>query len=1179
MTTSASAAGKSVTATSLIIFVAALLFSVSMQTAYAQTDYGSLVAVVSMPTLAGSPAGITLTLVSRKTGSKKSCNTDNEGRCSFNGLEPGPYTLGVHLEPVKETPDKVIQVLIRFGAQMTQVINLSSKTRSAPAVSLAQPQVNLAPPPPSSPPAAATRPSFAGALSETVTPGRLGVSGTTADLEQLPNRNLRESAIFDLLPGTFSDAFGGISFNGQSASQNVLLRGGLAILPAELSTASFQDTGALLLDVKDRQSLKTYDSFNISTSNTPAKLGTGTGGQLLKDIASGEKTFKLELYEYLAHDAFSARNFFDFADKPALRFNLFGVSLAGPLFSKPDSASKLFAFGNYEGIRARSGNSIFEAAPSMSLRNRIAPVLVPILNLYRAGGAVVVDGSKDPNFEILRLDSNNLARKNAVTTRFDYERGERDDVSFIYLNSHSREDLPDGVTGRRFITSNASQTAILNYKRMLKPGTDGKDTLVNQFIFGFQSEPARTFASNPSAGTAEMSRSAVAIDGDIATTGIAGKPFALSIASPGNLLAGASDFNGTNMRFTPKWYSFVDQVIWSHNKHEVTFGGELRLKRLFIDQQFGTTYKFSSLDNFLADLATVDHSGDLGSLNAGSTPGARKAAQEYYIGYGQDVWSIRPNLALTYGLRYEYYSVLREALDRAVVFDPESGSFLPQGTPFYRSRKTNFLPRVSFAWAPGGAEDIPGTTKDVKHLRTANSVVSASFGMHVGPDTLDNILRPIFADRLRVTQDQTAFPADTNALATAFHLNEDNVKLPLRAISRGYVSPLRVYKFDATYKRALLPREVKSDTNDDDVDVNRELFLQLTYAGARGHDLLLRNFSNRIVSVATNPDPTLPAIVRREFDVVRDGQVLTPFDEIEYLTTGGISNYDSFQVNLKGRASKFLKYLDVQYTLARNYGNTDGDKATVGNPLDYDYDLGFNSDDVRHKFSFGTLFLIKCTEIDICSGTNNRFVQKLLGGWTIATIGSFQSGTPIDVRLKRPDVVYVDALGNIFSSPAIGRQAMLNVPGGGSSVAAYRPDLVPGVNPYSGIDRRFLNPAAFSIPAPGVLGNLKRGAVRGPGLSVIDLSIRKEISLDKENLKTVTFNVDITNVFNITNFKSPPAKLPNVLGMDASQNQLQPNQPFTIDAAGTFGILNQTAKRKADLGSSRQIQFGLSIKL
>ena len=36
---------------------------------------------------------------------------------------------------------------------------------------------------------------------------------------------------------------------------------------------------------------------------------------------------------------------------------------------------------------------------------------------------------------------------------------------------------------------------------------------------------------------------------------------------------------------------------------------------------------------------------------------------------------------------------------------------------------------------------------------------------------------------------------------------------------------------------------------------------------------------------------------------------------------------------------------------------------------------------------------------------------------------------------------------------------------------------------------------------------------------------------------------------------------------------------ITIDAAGnSFGVLNRTAKRKFDLGSSRQIQFGVSIK-
>ena len=46
-------------------------------------------------------------------------------------------------------------------------------------------------------------------------------------------------------------------------------------------------------------------------------------------------------------------------------------------------------------------------------------------------------------------------------------------------------------------------------------------------------------------------------------------------------------------------------------------------------------------------------------FNDGAT-GERLAKQEYYIAYGQDEWKIRPNLTLSYGLRYEYYTPLRE---------------------------------------------------------------------------------------------------------------------------------------------------------------------------------------------------------------------------------------------------------------------------------------------------------------------------------------------------------------------------------------------------------------------------------------------------------------------------------------------------------------------------------------
>lgn len=74
---------------------------------------------------------------------------------------------------------------------------------------------------------------------------------------------------------------------------------------------------------------------------------------------------------------------------------------------------------------------------------------------------------------------------------------------------------------------------------------------------------------------------------------------------------------------------------------------------------------------------------------------------------------------------------------------------------------------------------------------------------------------------------------------------------------------------------------------------------------------------------------------------------------------------------------------------------------------------------------------------------------------------------------------------------------------------------------------------------------------------------------------SVETNPDPTLHF--TNFKLPAAKLPNALGLDAANNQLQPGRPFATAAAPDFGVLNRTAEGKQDLGSGRQIQFGLSF--
>ena len=1114
-----------------------------VQTTTAQTDYAKLTVVVVKDDTK-SPAKDVVVILLGGQKESRTCTTNDDGLCVFAALIPLTYEIRVSSKNLDKavSPSGLIVELMPGQNAVRQF----REGEAAPGALITAPQKTA----PNELP-----------LVEGLVVGRQGERASSSQLDDLPNSDQSERALVQRQPGVFSSGaatLGGFIFNGQPGTQNVIQEAGVNSTVIVRSSASFQDTNALVFDVKDRQSIKKYKSFAVDTNNTPAKFGTGTGGQLIEDITSGDpKKFSGEVYEYFANDVLSARNFFDFARKPSLRFNLFGISVGGPLIT-----DRLMAFFNYEGIRASSGNTIFAAAPKLSLESTADEAVAPLIRSFRASGASVIQGaSGDPNYDIIELEGKNIAKRNGITLRLDYLLSKRDTFGFIYLGSRARGNVPDGASGRRSLSLDNSHKAVFDYQRTLTADSGGVAKLKNQFIFGLIDEPSQLFSRLDDHTHTSLFASAVSIEDEVAQSSISGQPLSLGIATAGGLLGG--DFTGRRLRLIPRQFSFIDQMTWSGKAHNFTFGGEVRLLRTSIDQLFGTTYKFATLSDFLANRSEIKYVGDLGSLTA--NPGERNADQEYYIAFFQDAWKIHSNLLLTYGLRYEYYTPLREEQQSVINIDPATGLSVPAGNDLYKSRKNNFLPRIAVAWAPNwDGRQYP--------MEYGPLVFSGSFGMHVGPDVFDNILRPVTNNQLRLSGDNLAFPINLPMLAAN---NAQNAQFTPIALSRDYTSPSRVYKFDFTVKKEL----VKRSSFDEKAKIFEEAFLNISYVGNRSRHLLLRNFANRIVSVETNPNPELDAIVRREFDIVSGGELLHPFGEFEFLTTGGRSSFDSFQVAVKGRTKYRIKMFQLDYTLARNRGNTDGDDAIpTGNPLDYDYDFGYNALDVRHKFSFTFLLDVPCLS---CKRSNSRSLNRLLDGWSIASTGFYQTGAPIDIRLDRPDVVYIDQMGKVFSKPGLGRHATLNVPGGGSSVVAYRPNLIAGANPYLENDRNFLNPEAFSIPAPGQLGNLSRGAIRAPRIRLVDLSIQKVIKLDKkepEDGRTLTFNMDVTNLFNFTNFKLPSAKLPDVLGTNATDHQLQPNQPFTAEAASNFGVLKNTFKRKSDLGSSRQIQFGVSLK-
>jgi hypothetical protein len=104
---------------------------------------------------------------------------------------------------------------------------------------------------------------------------------------------------------------------------------------------------------------------------------------------------------------------------------------------------------------------------------------------------------------------------------------------------------------------------------------------------------------------------------------------------------------------------------------------------------------------------------------------------------------------------------------------------------------------------------------------------------------------------------------------------------------------------------------------------------------------------------------------------------------------------------------------------------------------------------------------------------------------------------------------------------------------------------------------QYLNPAAFTAPAPGQFGNLRRGAVRQPGIKNVDFSVAKNWKMRERY--GLQFRAEMFNLFNHTNF-----------------NGFDPGLSGRFDG-GNFVIGNSNfGKLNTDRGP-RNIQFGIKF--
>ncbi len=1083
--------------------------------AWAQTDTGRIVGLVSDSSGAIIP-NATVTIKNEQTGDERKVTANETGSYFVANLRPASYTVVGKADGLGPTLYTNIRLavgqerslnLILQPATMTQEVNVSGGELTVINTSSAS----------------------------------IGANVNEREVAGLPLNGRQVSQLYLLAPGAQtagSGSFDNIRFSGRANQQNEIRIDGTeatSIIDASPGNLNGETSTGFRL----QSSLETIQEFRVESSNYPAEFGTGTGGQISVVTKSGGNSFRGSLFEYFRNNALDARNFFDSSTKSPLRLNQFGGSFGGPLIR-----NKMFFFADYEGLHQRAGINLIGTVPSRAARARAVPSIANIVKAFPLGQT----STSNPDLDVAQLNTSSRIDENYGNVRFDYHVSDKYLMYVRYYRDQGISDSPiegTSVSGSRYLVTAVPQNALINLTQILSA------SVVNETKFAFNGSKTRASGFAPAIpGVPNASAISIDFTGNATIPGIGGQISSAGASRLGGLVRSNSTQNGRGQPYTNYTLSFIDNLTWIKGNHNLKFGGEFRLLRLYTDRLGGTTYTYANLNDLLANNPTqTSFLGDVSApspFNGGAT-GIREGQQHYMIGYAQDEWKIRPNLTMSYGLRYEYYSVLHEARNLAVLFDSDSGQLLdPKTQDFYKSSKLNFGPRLAFSWSPAAFAN--------------KTVFRVGAGYYYGPGQTEDQIQPIESDRVSkvLTGAAAVFPVDPATIIAGYNIDDPNLGFQPRAYAvNSYTIPEKILQYTISWQQELAGKAV----------------LTVAYVGSQGRNLFLRGWTNRIIGVNMNPTTGGGSPIL---------QFGNRFSQIDYKTSHGSDHYDSMQTTLNRRYSSGLT-VGSQWTWAHSIGNTGGSNEanTTQDPNNFALDRGNNNFDVRHSVNVSALY-------ELPYGQGRRFgqdahpvVKGVLGGWQLGGVYNFNSGLPFEVRVTRPDIVYRDTRNNNYvASPILVGGVpvtvpVINVPGGGNFRNFRRADYIGGDPFLQTSDKRFfLNPAAFAIPAPGRVGNLGRNVLHGPILSQLDFTLQKQFPIREQ--KNVEFRAEIYNILNRANFANPAVQLNQSLG--TGTNQLQPGQPFTAAAAGgAFGVFNSTVEKAVGLGAARQIQLSLRL--
>jgi hypothetical protein len=1150
------ALGKSGFVTAMVLTV--LGFSTL---ALGQKDTGGIAGTVRDPGGAVL-SGAKISVVDADRGTVVELTTNVQGEYVASPLKIGRYNLVVEKPGFKKTTVGPVTVNIQERPAIDVTLQVGSVTESV-TVTTQGPQLE-------------TETSDLGQVVDSHRISTLPLNGRNyAQLAQL------SAGVAPSEPGSRVSASYGFSANGARSLQNNFLLDGV---DNNANLGDVLNETAYVI----QPSVDAIAEFKVQTNSYSAEFGRGNGAILNAVIKSGTNQLHGDGYEFFRNDKLDGRNAFDAFGRQPYQQNQFGATLGGPIIKNRTfffvDYEGLRIRQALPQLSLIPTQAMIGGDFGSLLTTTVAPQVDPNLGLPIAN-SVALDCSGNPTFvgELFNtrltqqstlnpngfcgvpingsgaptnvfpnglidplaarlsalfpqpnasIGGNNFLsdpkrseNRNNFDVRIDHTIGSKDNL----FGRVSYEDQPSSIPapfnnaldGGGFFDGdedNSYRSAAIGENHIFTPN------LANELRIGYNRINAHRFQLNSDKD----------ISGQLGFPGVPFTPIngglpSLSF-SDGTSGIGSSGYLPSVEKQNS--YVFTDNLVRVHGRHVWKFGTELRFEQFTIfqpaasrgDMNFGNEFTdnpaspTSGGSSFATFLLGIPDGGDITSLHD------IDYRRQIYSGYTQDDWKATDRLTLNLGLRYEFFSTIKEHSDEEGTFDFATLSLLvPKGQaaeltptlaaslPVVRDGSrglinpdlNNFAPRVGFAykisdrlvWRSGygifygGQENgpfsnpSPGFNPPFFSAQTFGLTQCSASSANPGTGQLDCSI-----PKLNVLAQ--GFPATA--------LSDPN-NPELYSISPNLRTP-----YNQQWHTGL------------QFQVGADAVLEVSYAGSKGEKLY--GFYNGNQAVPTT-DQTAPTAPRRPAKKTAPGapgpcDLADPdncdpvFDvAIATLRSNAISNYNSLQARLEKRLSHGLQF-QVSYTYS--HALDDASSASLGSQNQGDFRLqndplleyGNADFDVRHRIVFSYEYELPFGRNKAIGGNASGLMNQIIGNWEVAGIATASSGnwfTPTDISTN-----------------------LSNSDGGGFVFNAARPNVVGNPNGTPCVAGTLFNTCAFATNQTlGTFGDAGRNIIQGPGYQNWDISVFKLFPLNERS--RFEFRAEFFNAFNHLNpqFSNP----------------------------------------------------------